>query len=125
MYIELPEDDKRKEGGRNVGKLLKAMYGLRDAPVVWHKMVNGMLLSRGFASSTTVGCMYANARSGVKIVAHVDDFLVTGEEQELLKLKKDLQKDFEVDGTLMGPRKNDEKQGQILGRIIRWKVSGL
>ena len=63
LYIELPEDDRRKAGGRNVGKLLKAMYGLRDAPVVWHKMVNGMLLSRGFASSTTVACMYSNVKT--------------------------------------------------------------
>ena len=31
LYIELPEDDPKKQGGRNVGILLNAMYGMRDA----------------------------------------------------------------------------------------------
>ena len=31
VYIELPNEDGRKQGGSNVGLLRQAMYGLRDS----------------------------------------------------------------------------------------------
>ena len=34
VFIELPDDDVRKSGGAFVGRLLKSMYGLRDAPQI-------------------------------------------------------------------------------------------
>ena len=37
MYIKIPEDDERRDGGRCVGKLNKALYGTRDAPAVWQR----------------------------------------------------------------------------------------
>ena len=35
VVIELPYEDGRKNGGVSIGLLLKAMYGLRDAPLIW------------------------------------------------------------------------------------------
>ena len=35
LYIEIPDEDPEKKGGINVGRLQKATYGTRDAPVVW------------------------------------------------------------------------------------------
>ena len=34
VFIELPDEDGRKEGGKNIGLLIKSMYGLRDAPQI-------------------------------------------------------------------------------------------
>ena len=48
LYIELPEDDDRRAGGANVGLLNKAMYGTRDAPVAWSRLVRQMLGDLGF-----------------------------------------------------------------------------
>ena len=39
LYIELPEDDVDRCGGSNVGLLNKAMYGTRDAPAAWSRLV--------------------------------------------------------------------------------------
>ena len=35
VYIELPQEDPMSSSGLYVGKLVKAMYGTRDAPMVW------------------------------------------------------------------------------------------
>ena len=47
VYIELPDEDPRKLLGM-VGRLLKSMCGLRDAPQIWQKVVKKMLEERGF-----------------------------------------------------------------------------
>ena len=78
VYIELPNEDGRKNGGSNVGLLRQAMYGLRDAPLIWQKLVRKMLGSRGFKPLVTAQCVYVNPVTGVLIVAHVDDFLCEG-----------------------------------------------
>ena len=81
MYIEIPEDDERRDGGRCVGKLNKAMYGTRDAPAVWQRLVRRIMTKLGFRASKTMACVYAHARKHLKVVAHADDFLVTGPEK--------------------------------------------
>ena len=47
LYVELPEDDCRRDGGRCVGLLRKAMYGTRDAPAVWQRLVRKVLTGLG------------------------------------------------------------------------------
>ena len=56
VYIELPEEDGRRNGGANIGLLLKSMYGLRDAPQIWQRVVRQMLLDRGFRHLVGTQC---------------------------------------------------------------------
>ena len=35
LYVELPLEDPLSASGRYVGKLDSAMYGTRDAPMIW------------------------------------------------------------------------------------------
>ena len=60
MYIELPLEDEGRAGGQMVGKLHKAMYGLRDAPQVWQREVRRILVGMGFFESTVAPCVYHN-----------------------------------------------------------------
>ena len=83
VYIELPDEDERKQKGDMVGLLLKAMYGLRDAPLIWQKLVQNMLVQRGFEVLASAQCVYINRETGVIVVAHVDDFLCHGDHDEL------------------------------------------
>ena len=50
LYVELPEDDEQRQGGANVGLLNKAMYGTRDAPAAWSRLVRSMLADLGFTA---------------------------------------------------------------------------
>merc|ERR1712026_475358 len=83
VYIELPEEDEGRDGGRKMGLLNKAMYGLRDAPQVWQQEVRRILGGMGFQESITSPCVYVNAQSGVRVVTHVDDFLCVGPRRSL------------------------------------------
>ena len=120
VYIELPEEDQRKHEGDMVGFLLKAMYGLRDAPLIWQKVVREMLEKRGFEALVSAQCVYVNKRTGVIVVAHVDDFLCQGDKREMEKFLEDLKKEYECGGVMLGPEEECSKEIKFLGRTIRW-----
>ena len=91
VFIELPEEDARRCGGANVGLLSKSMYGLRDAPLIWQKVVKVMLMKRGFIPLIGTQCVDTNKKLKMTIVAHVDDLLCQGEEKDLKDLLNQLQ----------------------------------
>ena len=122
IFIELPEDDSRRMGGANVGLLRKAMYGTRDAPAVWQRLVRKVLLEQGFESSRTTACLYRHPERHLKVIAHVDDFLVSGPRRELHTLRKDLQEGYEVDGEILG---DEAQSGKFLGRTLTWRPWGV
>ena len=125
LYVEIPSEDDRTKGQDVVGRLKRSMYGTQDAPAVWQRVVNAMLKDRGFAASRTLACVYINRETGVRIVAHVDDFLVVGDRLQCEKLLADLQKDFEVDGEIVGLQKGEVPEVKFLGRLIRATPQGM
>ena len=46
IHVELPEEE--SEGGKYVGRLVKTLYGTRDAPVAWQKVVKDEMFRLGF-----------------------------------------------------------------------------
>ena len=101
------------------------MYGTQDAPAVWQRVVGQMLRDKGFVPSRTLACMYYNIETGLGIVAHVDVFLVVGEKTQCKALLADLQKDFEVDGEIVGLDSDEVSEVNCLGRIVRATPIGL
>ena len=66
LYIEFPDDDERRQGGSNVGLLNKAMYGTRDAPAAWSRLVRTMLTNLGFVACRTAACVFHHPTKGIK-----------------------------------------------------------
>ena len=80
----------------------------------------------GFRSVSNVRvCVYVHRARGLRVVAHVDDFLVTGPKAKLLELRRQLQKDYEVDGDVLGLEDDEKPVGTFLGRQISVKSWGL
>jgi len=125
VYIELPAEDDMSKSGRYVGKLKKAMYGLRDAPQVWQGEVKKAMESLGFHTSASTPCVYYNEVTGVRAVAHVDDFLCTGPKDALEHLLEGLKKKYQMKAQVLGPGVGEDKEGRFLGRTIRWTRGGL
>jgi len=125
VYIELPSEDPKAKGGKYVGKLRKAMYGTRDAPQVWQAEVKETMIELGFEPLISTPCVYKNSKTGVRVVAHVDDFMCTGPKNELNKLQKDLEKKYKMTGQMIGPGAGEEREGKFLGRTITWGKDGL
>ena len=124
VYIKVPSEDPDCVEGVHVGKLRKAMYGTRDAPAVWQKLVRKTLLDLGFEASRTSACVYVHHQRQVKIVAHVDDFLCTGPKVQLLGLRDQLKANFEVDGDILGPGEDEVRNAVFLGRRFGWRPWG-
>ena len=57
---------------------------------------------------------------------HVDDLLCTGLREDLMWLKKQLLKEYELETKLMGDDDDDmEKNAVYLGRTLEWSEDGL
>jgi hypothetical protein len=63
VYVELPEED-REEG--MCGRLLKSMYGTRDAAFNWETTYREFLEDCGFKTGRASACKYA--------LVHIDEF---------------------------------------------------
>ena len=77
IYVELP--DSESEGGKYVGKLIRALYGTRDAPLAWQTVVKKDMKELGFEECKVTNGVFTHAVRDLRTVAHVDDFLLSGE----------------------------------------------
>ena len=78
VYIELPTQDERHGDKNLVGKLVKAMYGTRDAPQIWGHLVQETMASLEMQRSMIQPSVYCQASKKLFVVAHVDNFLCVG-----------------------------------------------
>ena len=89
VCVELPPEDPNRDSGANVGYLVRAMYGLCEAPAIWQAVIQGVMADLGFEANVTTPCMFYDSIKHVVVVAHVDD-LASGDKRELLELRKEL-----------------------------------
>lgn len=73
IHCELPEG--MEESGICL-EVTKALYGLRDSPLLWYKEFCNTLLLLGLTPSTEEPCLFVNGDRTVMIVFYVDDILV-------------------------------------------------
>ena len=125
VYIELPPEDPRSEGGQYVGKLRRAMYGTRDAPAEWQNVVTKVMKQIGFIPSGTAPCLYFHPVRDLRVIVHVDDFLCSGESHHLCWLKAALEKKFSLKTSVLGSQPEEKKEVKFLNRLIRWTPEGL
>ena len=116
VYIELPHVDPKYGDGSVVGKLRKSMYGTRDAPQIWGKVVQNTLENLGYAQSVYQPAVYYSREKDVMIIVHVDDFLCVGDGAVLENLHVDLNKSFEVKKTMLSME--DERETSYLNRRL-------
>ena len=123
VYVDLPEED----GTPGMcGKLVKAMYGTRDAPQNWEFEYVGFLDSIGFQPGKTSPCVFYHEPRNIRLVVHGDDFTALGTDPGLNWFRQQMTNRFEckIRGRL-GPEKGDDKEIRILHRILTWKSDGI
>ena len=124
VFIELPDEDPMKQKGF-IGKLRKAMYGTRAAPQVWQDTVRKTMGKFGFTPTYGSPCVFYHPLRDLRVVAHVDDFICSGTEEDLRWMHKCLQEDFDVKMEILGGGLNDVKEAKFLGRTLRWSHAGV
>ena len=82
---------------KQVAKLLKALYKLKQSPRLQQSKLQIALNSLGFKPLITDNYIYQNAKTSIILVTYVNDFLIVRKkEEEILELKKKLRKLFEI-----------------------------
>lgn len=99
VYVSQPGGFE-KEGQRNkVYKLMKALYGLRQAPRAWYAKLNACLESLGFKRCPSEHAVYTRkeGENNLIVAVYVDDLLVTGSDVSMIEsFKKQMSQKFEM-----------------------------
>ena len=125
LYVELPPEDPLSASGRYVGKFESAIYGTRDAPMIWQDHLRSTLLTMKLKESVTHPGVFQHETRDILLCVHVDDLLCTGVRGDLLWLKLQPLKEQELETKLMGDDDDMEKTAVYLGRTLEWSEDGL
>ena len=125
LYVELPPEDPLAASGRYVGKLERAMYGTRDAPMIWQDHLRKTLIGKKFKESVTHPGVFQHETRHLFMCVHVDDLLFTGVRDDLMWLKFQLSKEYELETKMMGDDEDMVKTAVYLGRTLEWRENGL
>ena len=78
-------------------QILKSLYGLKQAARMWYLLVSDFLKEIGFSPMAVDPTIFRHTESEVIIGVHVDDFMITGEDEAAIgKVKTQLKGRFEM-----------------------------
>jgi hypothetical protein len=120
VYVELPTEagcDKSV-----VGRLVKCMYGTRDAAQGWEGTYRAALEALGFVKGKASPCVFTHSTRDIFLTVHGDDFLATSSPATLDWFEKAILTKFE--GKVKGRLRNPGDELRVLNRIIRRSEEG-
>ncbi|KAL0882308.1 hypothetical protein ABMA27_000825 [Loxostege sticticalis] len=97
IYMSVPEGISCKE--KQVCKLNKSLYGLKQSPRCWNSKFDSVLKKFGLVNSKADQCVYVGQRGGEKcyFCLYVDDGLIFSKSKSVLQgIVNDLQQVFEL-----------------------------
>ena len=123
IYVALPPEV--AEPGK-CAKLVRSLYGTRDAPARWEALYTSTLQGFGFERGRASACCFHHPLRGLRCVVHGDDFTFTGYDEDLSWVQASMEKAFlcQVGGRLGGGA-GDVQEVRLLSRVIRWTPQGL
>jgi len=80
VYVEQPPGFVVKNQEKKVLHLIKALYGLRQAPRAWYSKLDESLIKLGFTRSTSEHAVYLRGAGARRLIVgvYVDDLVITG-----------------------------------------------
>ncbi|GJX47834.1 zinc finger, CCHC-type containing protein [Tanacetum coccineum] len=100
VYMKQPEGFVMPGNEHKVCKLVKSLYGLKQAHKQWHQKFNEVVLSSGFHLNQSDKCVYSkfdDSDKGDIICLYFDDMLIFGTDQNQVdKTKKFLSSRFSM-----------------------------
>ncbi|PLW45549.1 hypothetical protein PCASD_06269 [Puccinia coronata f. sp. avenae] len=103
-------------GQRVVLRLVKAIYGLKQASLAWYRRLSSFLTSVGFSTSIADPCMFWRCLpTPLWIFAHVDDLILVGKDP--LFFRTQMESEFKI--KYMGDA------SFLLGMKLDWLTTGI
>ena len=124
VCIELPEEARQSHTGDVVGHLQKSLYGTRDAAANFQDEVRKVMLQSGFEQSTYSPSIYFHRKRSIRALVHGDDFISTGQRQQVAWFRMMLEARFEITTTIVGSGDNEAREARLLNRVIRVTPEG-
>ena len=97
VYMKLPQGFENEKGERDVVKLKKSIYGLKQSPRCWNKKFVSVLLRMGFIQSDADPCLFIREeKSGERtlIDVFVDDLIIAA--RDVREIKRKLMSEFKM-----------------------------
>ena len=124
IYMEQPEGIIVPGQEKKVCRLVKSLYGLKQAPVQWHEKIDSVMMTNGFKINECDKCVYVkNTEHGFVIIClYVDDILIMGSNNEVIKTTKEMfnnkfdMKDLGVVDVILGIKISKTSNGLILSQ---------
>ena len=125
IFVTLPHDITCKYKEPVVGRLKRALYGTRDAPMIWSDHLRDTMSSISCEPSDLMPGLFYNRARELLCVAHVDDVLCVGAEVHLNWLRSELEKHYVLKAQITGPEVGDKTSTEFLGRALSWTSCGI
>ena len=98
IYMIQPEGFVKTGMKRNlVCRVLRSLYGLKQAARVWNQKIHTFLIKIGFVRSSADPCLYIDTKRNIYITIWVNDLLIAGKNQrDIAAVKAQLAGEFEM-----------------------------
>lgn len=98
VYLRLPTIAGVKQADGSVVRLIKSLYGLREAPNVWYASLKNILSTLGFERLTCSERLFVLKRKAetVILLAYVDDLALFGEKKLIAWVKQRLMERLQI-----------------------------
>ena len=118
VYVRLPDEDYEEN---MCGKLVKAMYGTRDAAQCWEREYVNFMRKTGFTCGRSSPCVFYHPEKELRAVVHGDDFTIMGHTDELDWFRDEMKKSFTIKAKArLGPGQKGEQATRELNRIVEY-----
>jgi hypothetical protein len=122
VYTQLPPEESAPGW---CAKLVRCLYGTRDAPKRWEAYLAEQLVALGFAKGRASPCCFYHAGLSVRCIVHGDDFVLSGAAAALDEVKRGMHERFLLKELgRLGNAPGELKELRVLNRIIRWTPGG-
>ena len=90
LYMEQPEGYVDPEYPDYVCKLIKGLYGLKQAAKCWNETLDKHLIENGYTRAGADSCLYLKIKNGSFVImgVYVDDFIPVSNDTELMIAEK-------------------------------------
>ncbi|UYV73848.1 hypothetical protein LAZ67_11001126 [Cordylochernes scorpioides] len=98
IFMTQPENFVSRKYPEKVCRLKKAIYGLKQAGIVWHEKLDTELKNLGLKQLQSDNCVYIKHDEGILLVAiYVDDLIIAAEREDALKsFKESMKRIFKI-----------------------------
>jgi len=123
IFIELPPE-RRRPGF--CGRLVRSLYGTRDAPSLWERFAAAQLEALGFVRGRASPCAFSHPLRDLMIVIHGDDFVIAGHDADLEWICRELDRKILLKKVgVLGGGRDDLRELRVLNRVLRWESWGI